>query len=302
MNVGIIGLGRMGYAIAQRALQGGHAVTGYDPNDAACQQAQSAGISSAASLEEIAKNNSVIWLMIPAGSLIDETIALLLKHVQAGTIIIDGGNSNYQDSMRRASMLKQKNISFLDCGTSGGLHGQEFGFSLMVGGEQNAYDTVLPLFTSIAAPGGVIRVGPSGTGHYVKMVHNGIEYGLLQAYAEGFQLMKEGTFKEQNLDLKAISNVWNNGAVIRSWILSLAHDVFERDQNFSTISGAIEESGTGRWTVQEAHKNKIPVPVIEKSLEVREWSRETGGNYATKIVALLRHAFGGHAVKKKGNS
>lgn len=298
MKIGIIGLGRMGAAIAERALRGGHDVVGYDVNQETCKQAQEQGVSLAASIEDVAKTTDVIWLMIPAGSLVDATLTTLVPCMKAGTIVVDGGNCNYQDSMRRAKMLAQKNIFFLDCGTSGGLQGRELGFSLMVGGDRAAYEKVLPLFMSIAAKDGVEHVGPSGAGHYVKMVHNGIEYALLQAYAEGFHLIKEGSFKDAHLNLEAISRVWNNGAVIRSWILTLADDIFERDQNFSNISGAIEESGTGRWTVEEAHKNNIPVRVIEESLTIREWSRKTGGNYATKLVALLRHAFGGHAVKK----
>ena len=168
----------------------------------------------------------------------------------------------------------------------------------MVGGDQNAYDTVYPLLAAIAAPKGLGRVGSSGAGHYVKMVHNGIEYGMLQAYAEGFQILKEGSFKDQNLDLHAISGIWLHGAVIRSWLLELAHDVFARDQQFKNISGEIQESGTGRWTVEEAQAHHIPTPIIKESLQMREWSRKTGGNYATKLIALLRNAFGGHAIKK----
>lgn len=299
MKIGIIGLGRMGDAIAQRVLQAGHEVVGYDPNAQAREHTRSLGAQVVETAQEIAQKSSIIWLMVPAGKIVDDVIAQLMPALASDAIIIDGGNSKFTDSIRRADELQKRGIAFLDCGTSGGVHGREQGFSLMVGGDVQAYTRVLPLLKAIAAPHALGLVGPSGAGHYVKMVHNGIEYALLEAYAEGFELIKQGSFKDQDLDLYKITGIWNHGSVIRSWLLELSHDIFAKDQKFENISGEIAESGTGSWTVQEAQEHKIPVPCIEKSLDVRSWSRKTGGNYATKIVALLRNAFGGHAVGKK---
>lgn len=297
MKVGIIGLGRMGNGIAMRALNGGHAIIGFDPSLDACMQAKSLGATIAQSVADVAHQTRVIWLMVPS-SLIDEIITQLESNLKAGDIIIDGGNSFYKDAMRRSAELSKRGIFYLDCGTSGGLAGREYGFSLMVGGDETAYLKVHSFFEALAAPNGIAYIGPSGTGHYVKMIHNGIEYGLMQAYAEGFALIKEGSFKDCALDLEKVSRVWSNGSIIRSYLLDLAHTVFTKDQEFHHVSGEIAEGGTGKWTVQEAHENHLQVPVIEKALEVRAWSRESGGDYATKIVALLRHEFGGHAVKK----
>ena len=220
--------------------------------------------------------------------------------IKGGDILIDGGNSKFTDSIRRAQMLKTENIFFLDCGTSGGLQGRALGFSLMVGGDEVAYTKIHQILVAIAAPGGVGYVGPSGAGHYVKMVHNAIEYALLQAYAEGFQLLKEGSFKDTVFSLEHISGIWLNGSVIRSWILELSNDIFRKyGQKFEDVIGEIAEGGTGRWAVEDAHEHHVPARVIEESLKVREWSRKTGGDYATKIVAMLRHQFGGHEVKYK---
>jgi 6-phosphogluconate dehydrogenase len=219
--------------------------------------------------------------------------------VQAEDIIIDGGNSKFSDSMRRAQELVKENIYFIDCGTSGGIHGSENGFCLMIGGDKTAYDRIEPLSKVIATPGGYAYCGPSGAGHYVKMIHNGIEYGILQAYAEGFHLLKDGAFKNEHLNLEKIASVWNHGSVIRSWILELVQDIMKEDPTLEDIKGTVASTGMGLWTVEEAHQSKIPVPVIEESLNVRKWSEKTGGNYATKVVAMLRNKFGGHAVTKQ---
>jgi len=298
MNVGVIGLGKMGNAIAYRLVQAGHIVYGFDPYDEAKLEAEKAGVMVTAAIPEVAKEARVIWLFVPAGELVDNVIMQLLPHLQPGDIIIDGGNSKYTDSIRRAESLKADNIIFLDCGTSGGVHGRTNGFCLMFGGDKAAYAAIAHLCEAIAAPHGVGYVGPSGAGHYVKMVHNGIEYGILQAYAEGFQIIHEGTFEKEALDLKEVTRIWSNGSVIRSFLLDLAHDVFMQDQALTTISGEIKEGGTGKWTLEEARANNIPVPVLDASLRVRAWSRDTGGNYATKVVQMLRHAFGGHPIKK----
>lgn len=296
MKLGVIGLGRMGKAIVHRVIQGGHEVIGYDPHKDALQEIEKMGARSASTIQECAQQARIIWIMVPAGEPVDIVINELQNYMHTGDIIIDGGNSKFTDSIRHADALKRLGINFLDCGTSGGLRGQDSGFSLMVGGDHAVYEKIIPLLQAIAAPNGFGYMGPSGAGHYVKMVHNGIEYAILQAYAEGFHLLKEGHFK--NLDLADIARVWRNGSVIRSWILELAHEIFMNDQEFKDISGRVSESGMGRWTVEESQKQKIPTQLIDDALEIRYWSEETGGNYATKIVALLRNKFGGHVVKK----
>ena len=297
MNIAVVGLGRMGNAIAFRANSAGHTVIGYDADADACARAKEMGIEIAANLQELASKARIFWLMVPIDA-VGETVKILQQYCKAGDIIIDGGNSLYTDSIERAHALEMDNIHFLDCGTSGGVQGRAIGFCLMVGGDHDAYTKVHSVLTAIAAPGAVAHIGPSGTGHYVKMVHNGIEYGLLQAYAEGFQIIKEGTFKDQGIDLEQLSGIWNISSVIRSWLLTLTHEVMQEDQNFTDVSGKLAEGGTGRWTVEEAERNKIRVPVIEAALEQRTWSRKTGGDYATKLVALLRNKFGGHYVKR----
>jgi 6-phosphogluconate dehydrogenase len=297
-NVGIIGLGRMGQGLAHRMLQAGYQVTGFDVDEQQRVQAHALGVTIAAGVAELARTVDLIWFIVPAGTIIDTVLATIQPVLRSGSIIVDGGNSKFTDSQRRARELAVHGIIFLDCGTSGGLHGRDIGYSLMVGGDKAAYDMIYPVLQALAAPDGVGYVGPSGAGHYVKMVHNGIEYALLQAYAEGFTLIKEGSFKDNNLDLANITRIWDNGSIVRSWINHLAHDVFTKDQEFKQVSGAIEESGTGQWTVDEARKHKVPVTLIEDALAIRAESRSTGGNYATKIVALLRHAFGGHRVQK----
>lgn len=300
MNVGIIGLGRMGGGVAQRLVQKGHAVIGYDPNSGTRTAAMKLGVTVVHSLETLAQQARTIFLFIPAGSIVDGVINDIVPFLRKGDILIDGGNSNYQDSIRRATELFEKHVLFLDCGTSGGVHGKDIGYCLMVGGDRGAYMTVEPFFKAIAAANGYAHVGPSGAGHYVKMVHNGIEYGLLQAYAEGFHLLKDGSFASAELQLDAIARLWDQSSIIRSWILHLLEEVLhEQDRDLTTITGSIAESGTGRWTVEEARKMHIPIDLIERSLAIRFESQKTGGNYATKLVALLRNKFGGHDVQKK---
>ena len=300
MKVAIIGLGKMGEAIAHRALQTGYELFGFDVNSESCAQAEKNGVHIVANLADFTdKEIDVFWLMVPQGELIDRVIDQLRPALKPGSVIIDGGNSKFTDSMRRAQELALADIFFIDCGTSGGIAGRENGFCLMVGGDKKAYNSIAPLLLSVAVPGGCEYVGPSGAGHYVKMVHNGIEYGLLQAYAEGFHVLKDGEFKDAHFDLEKIAMLWNHGSVIRSWILQLVADVMKDDQNLTDIMGKINSTGMGQWTVERAHKSGIDVPVIEQALKVREWSEKTGGNYATKIVACLRNKFGGHAVTKK---
>lgn len=297
MKLAVIGLGRMGAAIAHRAMIAGYCVLGYDPNVKIQEEMQKSGIQIYSSLEALGKEADLIWLMVPAGNIVDRTIEQLIPTLKKGAIIIDGGNSHFSDSVKREQKLALQGFFFLDCGTSGGIHGQKDGFCLMVGGDYDAYIKVESLLRAIATQEGVAYVGKAGAGHYVKMVHNGIEYGLLQAYAEGFHLLRAGTYKD--LDLYKIARLWQHGAVIRSWLLDLTQNVLKEDQNLADIDGKIQEGGTGLWTVQNAQENKIPVPVIEKSLHVRKESRETGGNFATKLIQMVRHAFGGHTVIRK---
>lgn len=304
MNIGLIGLGRMGQAVAARLIHGGYHVYGYDVQvperlDLSLGHDQidddvKARFILAQSFEAVAKNVEAVWLFVPAGAVVDTVINELVKYLPQGKIIIDGGNSFFKHSVERYHRLKKLGFHFIDCGTSGGLHGRMQGFSLMIGGDAPDFELLKSMFESVAAPGGFGLVGPAGAGHYVKMIHNGIEYGILEAYAEGFHLMKEGQYKQ--LNLAQISSIWDSGSIIRSWILTLTHDIMVKDQNFEEIYGAIDEHGTGRWTVDEAAQQNIPMPVIRESLLVRDRSRKTGGNYATKLVALLRQAFGGHPV------
>ena len=298
MIIGLIGLGKMGNALASRLIKRGFHVVGFDYDAHACEQARAIGVEIVDQIITIPYKARIIWLMVPAGKPVDDVLQLLIPASQQEDIIIDGGNSNFNDTIERARMLRTHHVRFLDCGTSGGIHGKEHGFSLMVGGDKKAYEKVLPFFEALAAPNGVALVGPSGAGHYVKMVHNGIEYALMQAYGEGFQLIKQGDFAHDTLDLATITRVWNNGAVIRSWLCELSHDIFKHDQELTHVGGEIAESGTGKWTVEEAHKHKVPVTLIEDALKIRAQSRATGGNYATKVVALLRNAFGGHTYTK----
>lgn len=353
MTVGVIGLGRMGESIAYRLADARINVFGYDPSPELKVQINSHFFQRVSNLKDLVTNSKIIWLMVPAGDTVDKVINDILPYLTPDNIIIDGGNSFFKDSIRRYNFLREHKISFLDCGTSGGLHGKECGFCLMVGGDKEAYDKCKEVFdaiswsqknvdkcgcccseksdkelskheccteknkcscskdqdncknkecgccchSSIKMDGKFSAyVGPAGAGHYVKMVHNGIEYALLEAYSEGFHLLKSGTY--ENLNLEQISRIWNNGSIIRSWLLKLSNDVFKKDQEFKDISGVIEETGTGRWTADEAKAKKIPVDLIERAVEIRAESRKTGGNYANKIVALLRNAFGGHAFKK----
>jgi len=300
VKLGIIGLGRMGYAIACRVLQSKlnkYDVLGFDTSEESQKKAEAIGVDIVADIKDLAERADIIWLMLPAGNLIDKVINEILPHLTGGDIIVDGGNSNFKDSITRAENLKKHEIYFLDCGTSGGMRGKDLGFSLMVGGDEKAYNKITPLLERIAAKNGFAHMGPSGAGHYVKMVHNGIEYALLQSYAEGFYLLKSGHYK--HLDLEKISRVWCNGSVIRSFILELVHEIYAEKIDFEKVIGEIQEGGTGQWMVEEAKKHDILVKLIQESLDIRKDSRQTGGNYATKLVALLRNKFGGHEYKKR---
>lgn len=299
MEIAMIGLGKMGANMANRLLGGGHRVVAYDINEQAIQAAESAGAEGVRTLEQVAEKLEPprsVWVMVPSGEITKNMIRELSNVLSPGDIIIDGGNSNYKDSLRRAEELSQKGLNFIDVGTSGGIWGLTEGYSLMVGGDQVAVDLHRSIFETLApaADQGWGHVGPVGAGHFVKMIHNGIEYGLMQAYAEGFGIMKA---KEQfNLDLHQVAEIWRYGSVIRSWLVDLTAAALEEDQDLSGIKAWVEDSGEGRWTVFEAIDLDVSAPVITASLQRRLQSRREQP-FSDKLVAALRNQFGGHAVK-----
>ena len=298
MELGIIGLGRMGANMSERLVLGGHRVIGYDRSPEAIQRVVDQGALGAHSLADLVNQLSIpraIWLMVPAGAPVDDTIEQLLPHLQGADIIVDGGNSNYKDTLRRAAHLKSQHVYFIDAGTSGGIWGLKIGYCMMIGGDKEAIDRLEPVLKTLAPTGGYAHVGPSGAGHFVKMIHNGIEYGMLQAYGEGFELLKSSPFA---LDLEKIAHLWNQGSVVRSWLLELAERAFQKDPELSSIRGYVEDSGEGRWTLQEAIERDIPAPVLTLSLFARFASRQDD-SFAAKLIAALRNEFGGHAVKKE---
>jgi 6-phosphogluconate dehydrogenase len=293
----MIGLGRMGGNMVRRLMQAGHDAVVHDRNPEAMAELAPLGAVGAKNLADLCgrlETPRVIWMMVPAGAPVDGTIAGLNKHLSAGDILVDGGNSNFHDTMRRASELRERHIELVDCGTSGGVWGLEHGYCLMVGGSPEAVTRCEPLFTTLAPANGYAHVGPSGAGHYVKMVHNGIEYGMLQAYAEGYEILHRSSSFE--LDLHQIAGVWNQGSVVRSWLNELAERAFASDAELGSIKGYVEDSGEGRWTVQEAIDLNVPAPVITLSLLARFRSRQEE-SFSAKVIAALRHEFGGHAVK-----
>ena len=300
MELGMIGLGRMGGNMTRRLLKGGHRVIVYDPAKTTQAAVVSDGAIGTGSLNELVNTLNrprAIWLMVPPGSPTEETIAKLLPGLSAGDVIIDGGNSNYADSMRRAKVLAEKGIVFLDAGTSGGIWGLTEGYCLMVGGDINAYNRLKPVFETLAPSPetGHGYVGPSGSGHFVKMVHNGIEYGLMEAYAEGFQLMLAK--EEFGLDLSRVAKIWQSGSVVRSWLLDLTAAALKEDPKLERIQPYVEDSGEGRWAVAEAVSLGVPVPVISLALQMRFRSRQSR-SFSDKLLAALRNQFGGHAVKE----
>jgi len=301
MKIAMIGLGRMGGNMSRRLLKAGHKVVGYNLSEEATRQLQQeAGLQPAFSLQEaVAQLDAprAVWLMLPAGEATETTLDALAGLLAAGDTVIDGGNANFHDSMRRAAKLAERGIHFVDVGVSGGVWGLENGYGLMAGGEEAAVSRLEPILKTLAPAEdkGWGRVGPSGAGHYVKMVHNGIEYGLMQAYAEGFELM--ATKEEFSLDLHQIAELWRHGTVVRSWLLDLAARALESDAKLTDIAGYVEDSGEGRWTVFEAINQDVPTPVITLALMQRFASRRPE-SFANKLIAALRNQFGGHAVKK----
>jgi 6-phosphogluconate dehydrogenase len=298
MELGIIGLGRMGANMSERLVQGGHRVVTYDHSPEAIQRSVDKGALGAHSLADFVKQLTparVIWLMVPSGDPVDMTIEQLLPNLSQDEIIIDGGNSYYKDSIRRAEKLKQLGIHFVDVGTSGGIWGLQEGYCLMIGGEKERVDQLEPIFKTLAPENGFAYVGGSGAGHFVKMVHNGVEYGMLQAYGEGFEMLKASQF---DFDLAKISHLWNQGSVVRSWLLELAENAFQKDPQLSSIKGYVEDSGEGRWAVREAVEREIPASVLTLSLFARFASRQDD-SFSAKVIAALRNEFGGHAVRKE---
>jgi 6-phosphogluconate dehydrogenase len=297
MEIGFIGLGRMGANMVRRLLKGGHRVVAWNRTAEKTREIVSEGAEGAYSIQELVEKLQtprIVWTMVPSGQATDDMINEVTPLLSKGDIIIDGGNSNFHDSIRRSKDLTAKGFQFMDAGTSGGIWGLKVGYCLMVGGEQATFDHVEPLLKTLAPPDGYLLCGPAGAGHFVKMVHNGIEYGMLQAYGEGFEILHAA--REYNLDLHAISHLWNQGSVVRSWLLELAEDAFQRDNQLAAIEGYVADSGEGRWTVQQAIDTDVPAPVITLSLLERFRSRQDE-SFTAKVIAALRNEFGGHAVK-----
>ncbi len=299
MDIAMIGLGRMGANMAQRLLRGGHRVVGYDPAQAARRLIEDKGAESAASLEELVgklKAPRTVWMMVPAGAATDATITALVPLLGKGDTLIDGGNSNYHDTQRRALAVAAAGIELVDSGTSGGIWGLTEGYSLMIGGSEAAVARLRPIFETLApAPDrGWGRVGVAGSGHFTKMIHNGIEYGMMQAYAEGFSILQHKT--EFNLDLHQIAEIWRYGSVVRSWLLDLSADALQKNPTLKGIAPYVADSGEGRWTVAEAIELGVPAVVITQSLLSRLGSRDTD-SFSDKLVAAMRNEFGGHPIK-----
>ncbi|WP_312317076.1 phosphogluconate dehydrogenase (NAD(+)-dependent, decarboxylating) [Stenotrophomonas sp.] len=299
MDIAMIGLGRMGANMAERLHRGGHRVIGVDPGEAARSAAAARGFEVSASLADALAAlpvPRVVWLMVPAGEVVDQTLASLAPHLSEGDVVIDGGNSYYKDSMRRSAQLLQDDVTYLDCGTSGGVWGLQEGYSLMIGGDKAAVERLGDIFRTLApaADRGWSHVGPSGAGHYCKMIHNGIEYGMMQAYAEGFALMQRKA--EFNLDLAEVARTWQHGSVVRSWLLDLSVDALDKNPQLDGIAPYVPDSGEGRWTVAEAIDLDVSAPVITLSLLERLRSRE-GNSYSDRMLSALRNQFGGHQMK-----
>ena len=298
MKIGLIGLGKMGYNLALNLNRSEHQVIGYDVDQSTVQQINREGVPTSASLsgliEELGENR-VVWLMIPSGGPVDEVLSHLKPILTKGDVIIEGGNSNYKDSIRRSEEWAIQNVEYLDCGTSGGTEGALNGICAMLGGSKTAFDIIEPVLKDICLPGGYLYCGGPGSGHYVKMIHNGIEYGMMQAIAEGFEMLQKS---QMNLDLPAIAGLWNQGSVVRSWLMELTERALKKEPDLASIKGIMHSSGEGKWTLEDALDKQIATPVIALSLIMRYRSLEDD-SFAGKIVAALRNEFGGHALAKK---
>ncbi|MBV8196239.1 MAG: decarboxylating 6-phosphogluconate dehydrogenase [Candidatus Dormibacteraeota bacterium] len=298
MQIGFVGLGRMGGNMVHRLRRDGpHDVVAYDPSTQALDAVRALGATPVTTLEALVSALTPprgVWMMVPAGKITQETIDRLSSILAPGDTIIDGGNSNYEETIARGAAAREKGIAYVDAGTSGGIWGLQVGYCLMVGGDDEAVERYRPIFETLAPPDGFLHVGPTGAGHFVKMVHNGIEYGMLQSYAEGFAIL-EAKPDFGRLDLHAIAHLWNQGSVVRSWLLELAERAFERDPQLDQLRGWVDDSGEGRWTIDEAINLSVPAPVLALSLMMRYQSRLPDG-FGNKVIAALRNEFGGHAV------
>ena len=301
MKLGMIGLGRMGANMAQRLIRGGHQVVGFDPKADARKSLEEKGAESADSLAALVASLAApraVWLMVPAGEVTDATLKQLLGLLATGDTVVDGGNSNYKDTLRRAAAFAEKKIDYVDCGTSGGVWGLAEGYSMMIGGDPAAIERLRPIFEALAPARdqGWGRVGPVGSGHFTKMVHNGIEYGLMQAYAEGFSILKHKS--DFALDLHQVAEIWRHGSVVRSWLLDLTSDALRKNPVMAGIAPYVADSGEGRWTVDAALELNVPAPVITQSLIERLRSRDTE-SFSDKLLSAMRNEFGGHEIKKE---
>ena len=297
MQLGFVGLGRMGSNMVTRLLQGGHSIVTWDVNADAVRAVAGAGARGAASLAELAGALApprAVWVMVPAGEPTEKTVRELTGLLAAGDTIVDGGNSYYKDDVRRAAELAPRGLFYVDAGTSGGIWGLRLGYCLMVGGPAPAVTRLEPVFRTLAPADGYLHVGQSGAGHYVKMIHNGIEYAMMQSYAEGFELMRESPYA---LDLPRVAALWNHGSVVRSWLLELAADALAEDPHLESVKAYVEDSGEGRWTVEDAVEKAVPAPAITAALYARFRSRRDN-SFADRLLAALRHKFGGHAVRR----
>lgn len=297
MEIAMIGLGRMGMNMARRLLQSGHEVVAYNRTPQKTEEIAREGATGAYALPEIAEKLTaprVVWIMLPAGSAVDEHLDQLKDILSPGDMVVDGGNSWFKDGIRRAKSLAEKEIRFMDAGVSGGIWGLKIGYCLMIGGTRETYEFLEPIFKSLAPKEGYLYCGPAGAGHFVKMVHNGIEYGMMQAYAEGFQILEASPYAEA-LDYAEVAHLWNQGSVVRSWLLELAEAAFKKDAKLTGILGVVDDSGEGRWTVDQAIEAGVSAPVITLSLMNRFRSRDENP-FADRVLAALRREFGGHAV------
>lgn len=302
MQCAMVGLGRMGANMARRLLRGGHPVVVTNRSPAPINELTAEGATGARTVAELVERLQpprAIWVSLPAGDATETALQHLAPRLSRGDVIVDSGNSFYRDTTRRAAWLSEQGIDLLDQGTSGGIWGLEVGYCLMIGGSRQAFERLEPAFRTLAPADGYLHTGPSGSGHFVKMVHNGIEYGMLQAYGEGFEILHASDF--QGLDLRAIAHLWNQGSVVRSWLLELAERAFARDPDLASIRGYVEDSGEGRWTVLEAIDKDVPAPVLALSLLMRFRSRQPD-SFGAKAIAALRNAFGGHALTPAGEA
>ena len=300
MQIAMIGLGRMGMNMARRLLGGGHEVVAYNRSRDKVDEIVGEGAIGAYSLQEVVNRLEpprCVWIMLPAGKPVDYTIRALTGLLEPGDTIIEGGNSYYKDDIRRADELEPAGIAYVDAGVSGGIWGLEVGYCTMVGGPRERFDHLEPVFKTLAPEEGYLYCGPTGAGHFVKMVHNGIEYGMMQAYGEGFEILEASEYGPA-LDYAQVSHLWNQGSVIRSWLLELAEEAFKNDARLDEITGHVDDSGEGRWTVQQAIDTSVPAPVITLSLFARFRSRQDN-SFSNRVLAALRREFGGHAVKKR---